>query len=76
LPKSFESITLLLKRTSPSNIDPGESANLYAKTLRREVFPDPLAPMIAIISDGFAYPFEPVKIYFILSPYPMVLTFI
>jgi hypothetical protein len=65
-----------LKRTSPSSIDPGESANLYAKTLRREVLPDPLAPMIAIISEGLAYPLEPVKIYFIFSPCPMVLTFI
>ena len=66
LPKSLLSISLLLNLTVPSRSYPGLRHILYARTLRREVFPEPLAPIIAIISEGLAYPFDCVRIYFIL----------
>lgn len=63
-PKSLELTVLLLHLTSPLSIAPGESANLYARTFSNDVFPDPLAPIIATISFGFAYPVTFVNIYF------------
>jgi len=56
LPKLLLPNTLLLTLTSPVHTLPGLKDSLEAITLSREVFPDPLPPIIAVTSLGLANP--------------------
>lgn len=57
-PKSFWSNLLLLHFTSPVILDPLLNPSLWPRTFKKDVFPLPLAPMIAISCPGFANPFK------------------
>ena len=68
LPKSLFYNNRLLTLTSPVILDPKLRPNLYPMILRNEVLPLPLAPIMAIISPGLAYPDKLCKICISFGP--------